>query len=176
MRRASGAEWPTALPENLFDRVLCGAAAWQWQPFADFAALAAARLREGGALVFNMPSLYLGIPDEPGGGADPLLLEFLSRLAQGAVPKAPPAVAALSPASIDAALTDAGLEPHRWMFRVAITEACLADWRRIPVLTDALLAGLDLAARDERIDRAVRETDSGSWKWEGWMGWTAWKR
>lgn len=181
-RRAPQAEWRDSPPERTFERVLCGAAAWQWQPFASFAALAASRLRPGGALAFNMPSLYAGAPDEPGGGADPLLLELPGRLARGAearIPRSEVAASeapARSKASIEDDLAAAGFDTESWSFRLRITQECLCDWYAIPVLTDALLGELTLEERDARLEQARGAVDLRSWKWEGWMGWTAWKR
>ena len=175
MRRVQAADWPEQPPKGQFDRVLCGAAAWQWRPFADFAGICAALLAPGGALVFAIPSLYLGIAEESGGGADPLLLALPALLAQGRVPDACEG-AWLSAESVEADLRMAGFEPLRWSFRLAITQACQCDWYRIPVLTDALLSELDAQERDARIAEARRELDDASWKWEGWTGWTAWKR
>jgi hypothetical protein len=175
-RRVPAAEWLDSPPEDAYDRVLCGAAAWQWQPFAGFAQFAAGRLPSGGAVAFNIPSLYLGIPDEPGGGPDPLLLELAGRLARGAVPRAAPLQEALSADRIEADLAAAGLEPESWQFRIRISQECLCDWYRIPVLTDALLGELDADERDARVEQALAHLAMDSWKWEGWMGWTAWKR
>jgi SAM-dependent methyltransferase len=174
--RVPQADWRDRPPEGLFDRVLCGAAAWQWQPFRELVHFAGGMVRKGGALIFNIPSLYLGIADEPGGGKDPHLLELANRLARGAVPDAAPTAQPLDLDMVEATLTDAGFELSRWMFRVRLTQACLSDWRRIPVITDALLGALDAAERDARIDEACQALNDDSWKWEGWTGWTAWKR
>ena len=175
-RRVPGAVWTADLPDRRFDRVLCGAAAWQWQPFSTFVRMAEHRLRPGGALVFNVPALYLGVPDEPGGGRDPLLLELASRLTGGAAPRAQPVSSPASISSVEASLADAGFRSERWSFRLRISQESLVDWYRIPVLTDALLGDLDASARDARLSQACQDLDYGSWKWEGWLGWTAWKR
>ena len=175
-RRLPEARWVAEVPAGSFDRVICGAAAWQWQPLARFAATAADALAGGGALVFNTPSLYLGIADEPGGGADPHLLELPARLSRGAAPRAEISVEPLSAELVETELLRAGLQPERWRFEIAITMDCQCDWYRIPVLTDALLGRLGIAERDRLIDEAQLSLDAGSWKREGWMGWTAWKQ
>jgi hypothetical protein len=174
-RRVPAAIWVEQLPAARFDRVLCGAAAWQWQPFASFVSTAVERLDLGAALAFNMPSLYLGIPDEPGEGEDPLLFELPSRLACGAAPRAEVTTEPLSIEAVEEALERAGIRHERWRFDVAMTLDCQCDWYRIPVLTDALLTDFDLAGRDARVDEARAGTDPASWKREGWIGWTAWK-
>jgi hypothetical protein len=136
---------------------------------------AATALKPGGALCFNIPSLYLGQPDEPGGGADPRLLH-LPRLA--AIPGTPVAAASApvpSAPQIDAALASAGLCARRWTFRLRLTQSAFRDWLKIPVLTDALLAGLDARQRARRLEEAFRQTGPASWRWEHWTGWTAWK-
>src|SRR5690242_262718 len=57
---APQARWLAAWPEggDDFDRVLCGAAIWQMLPLEATVARAWSALRAGGALVFNIPSLY----------------------------------------------------------------------------------------------------------------------
>lgn len=167
------AVWPGR--PHFFHRILIGASIWQMLPLDQTFRRAATSLKPGGALCFNIPSLYLGQPDEPGGGADPRLLQ-LPRLAAiaGALPAAP-AVPLPSVAGIDAALTSAGLRPTRWTFRLRLTQSAYRDWLKIPVLTDVLLAGLDARQRALRLDEAFRQTDPASWRWEHWTGWTAWK-
>ena len=173
-RRVPLAAWVEAMPAGRFDRVVCGAAAWQWQPFPSFVSAAAERLEPGGALAFNMPSLYLGIPDEPGGGADPMLWRLPARLARGEAPRGE-AAERLSIEAVEEALDRAALRHERWSFEVAMTLDCQCDWYCIPVLTDALLGDLDIGERDARIDEARAGMDPASWKREGWLGWTAWK-
>jgi SAM-dependent methyltransferase len=174
--RLPDAQWLEGWPEGIFDHVLCGAAVWQLLPLEDCFERVYGLLRPQGSFVFNIPGLYLGVPDEPGGGSDPLLLEFASRLAEGAVPDAAAVERLPDPAGIEVLLAAAGLVPERWQFRVRITQASLRDWMKIPVLTDALLGEWDLAERDRRVEQAWRNVDPESWKWETWMGWTAWKR
>ena len=175
-RRLPWAQWLAKAPEGHFDRAVCGAAAWQWQPFRQFVDQAATLLAPGGAVAFNIPSLYLGLPDQPGGGPDPLLLELPARLARGAAPQAAALADPLTTDYVDDALRSAGLSPERWKFEISITLSCQADWLRIPVLTDALLGELDLEQRDARMDEAERSLDASSWKIEEWTGWIAWKR
>jgi demethylmenaquinone methyltransferase / 2-methoxy-6-polyprenyl-1,4-benzoquinol methylase len=176
MRRLPEAEWLEAWPRRLFDRVLCGAALWQLLPLEDCFERVGDLLRPGGALVFNTPGLYFGVPDEPGGGSDPLLFELASQLADGAVPDAAAVDRLPDPKGIEALLSAAGFAPEPWRFRIRITQAALRDWMSIPVLTDALLGEFDLEARDRRMQQAWRNVDPESWKWETWIGWTAWKR
>jgi ubiquinone/menaquinone biosynthesis C-methylase UbiE len=84
MRRVTDArvQWSDVLPngEEAFDRVLCGAAIWQFESLAEALGRLARLLRPGGALCFNIPALYLLEPDEPGGGNDPLLLSLPAAL------------------------------------------------------------------------------------------------
>jgi SAM-dependent methyltransferase len=173
--------WREALPDARdagarFDRVLAGAMIWQLEPLDEWIARLAALLRPGGALAFNVPALYLGEPDQPGAGRDPLLLDLVARLASGAAP-----VAAASPraplrrATIEGALASAGLAFRQWQFRYRLTQTAFARWLAIPVLTDTLLAGAAPVEREQRIERALGEVDRRSFKWERWRGWTAWK-
>jgi hypothetical protein len=135
----------------------------------------AARLTGGGRFAFNIPALYLGRPDAPGGGRDPYLLELPSLVAAGRAPAAA-AQPSLSAAQVEAALEAAGFRAQRWYLRQPFTQEALRDWLKIPVLTDALLPELNAAARAQRIERAYRRADPLSWRWEGWYGWTAWLR
>jgi SAM-dependent methyltransferase len=176
--------WRGDLPDEpeAFDRVLAGAVVWQLDPFGEWIARLAGLLRRGGALAFDVPALYLGEPDEPGGGDDPLLLDLVARLAEGRPAERegsdPPRAAAawhLTPADVEAALRSAGLLPHAWAFRQRLTQTAHARWLTIPVLTDRLLPGVAPAERDRRIARALATVDRGSFKWERWRGWTAWK-
>jgi SAM-dependent methyltransferase len=171
-------EWPA--PPASFDRVLVGAAVWLLAPLADTFHRIARLLAPGGALVFTIPSLYLLEGDEPGGGADPLLLELPGRVAAGAeAPPASPGPGEPAPPpdakGMDALLAGAGLRPEPWRFRQRLTLEAYRDWLKIPVLTERLMPGLDAEARAARLDRAARELDANSWKWERWSGWTAWK-
>ena len=176
--------WREALPDagdagTRFDRVLAGAVIWQLEPLDEWIARLAALLRPGGALAFNVPALYLGEPDEPGAGRDPLLLDLIARLAAdvapvGCVAAAPPR-APLRRSTINEALTSAGLVFRAWEFRYRLTQTVFARWPTIPVLTDTLFAGAAPGERERRIERALGEVDRRSFKWERWRGWTAWK-
>jgi SAM-dependent methyltransferase len=161
-----------------FDRVLAGAMIWQLEPLDEWIARLAALLRPGGALAFNVPALYLGEPDAPGAGRDPLLLDLVARLAAEAAPiaaAAAPPRAPLCRATIEDSLASAGLAFRAWEFRYRLTQTAHARWLAIPVLTDMLLAGAAPSERERRIERALAEVDGRSFKWERWRGWTAWK-
>ena len=77
--------WREAWPEerDALDRMLCSVAIWKMLPLGEAFTRAASALQAGGALVFNVPSLYLGEADPPGGGRDPYLLELAERLSAG---------------------------------------------------------------------------------------------
>ncbi len=167
--------WISDWPQARFDRVLCGAAIWQMTPLEETFRRVADRLDEGGLFAFNIPSLYLGRPDAPGGGRDPYLLELPGLVAAGRVPAAE-AHPLLSAGQVEAALTAAGFRAECWYFRQRFTQQAFRDWLKIPVLTDALLPELDAASRAGRIERACRSADPLSWRWEAWHGWTAWLR
>jgi SAM-dependent methyltransferase len=157
-----------------FDRILCGAAIWQLAPIEDAIRRMASLLGPGGMLCFNVPSLYLGEPDEPGGGDDSSLLRLIGVLASGRVPSAAAAVP-LSRNVIESALAAARLSWKCWQFRYRFSQAAFRDWLKIPVLTDALLPDLDAGERSRRIDAAFEHVDGSSWRWESWTGWTAGK-
>jgi len=176
-RRVPHAHWTGTWPESVgaFDRVLCGAAIWQMTPMEETFARAAALLRVGGVFAFNVPSMYLGEPDPPGGGRDPMLLELPALVAAGRAPRAQAAAPPPDAARIDELLRDAGFETRRWCMRSRLTQAALRDWMKIPVISEALLGGMAADDRAARIDAAYAECDAASWRWETWAGWTAWK-
>ena len=122
-------------------------------------------------LCFNIPSLYLGRADEPGGGDDPNLLAIPSLL--GAHSNAIAADALPSAEAIDHFLSSIGLTVRKWRFRQRITQEAYRDWLKIPILTNQWFEGLDADERALRIDRAFECVDSTSWRWEEWSGWTA---
>lgn len=160
--------------EGAFDRILCGAAIWQLSPLGATFTELRARLARGGLLVFDVPALYLGEPDDPGGGGDPLLLSLAAEIASGRVPRAaqstePP----LSIERVESALAAAGLSAERFRFRTRLTQTALRDWMKIPVVNDALLGDLPVEERDARIDAAFARCDADSWRWERWVGWRA---
>ena len=176
--RVSRARWLETWPADgdTFDRVLCGAAVWQMLPLGAAFTRVASVLRPGGAFVFNVPSLYLGEADPPGGGRDPYLLELVGRLSVGRVPGAD-AVERVPPAEeIDVLLAEAGFAAARWGWRARLTQPAWRDWLKIPPITDALLGGLPADERAALVDAAYAQCDPESWRWETWSGWTAWKR
>jgi hypothetical protein len=166
--------WTAELTEHTADRILCSAAMWQMPIAATIEALSA-RLRRGGALAFNIPALYLLEPDAPGGGADPMLLGMITHLMKGA-----PASTAISTSTsrvedVARALETAGLQAKRWEFRQRLTQAAYRDWLAIPIVSKSLLGHLDTRERRARLDAAYAAADQSSWRWERWIGWTAWK-
>ena len=184
--RDSRVTWRADLPdvsthEAAFDRVLASAVIWQLDSLDDWILRLNSRLRPGGALVFNVPAAYLGEPDEPGGGRDPMLLDLLARLVSDDTPRREPPTAPRVSTwhhrcdDVGAALGRAGLRYRTWEFRHRLTQAAYARWLSIPVTTEGLFAGLDAAERDRRIERALAAVDVHSFKWERWRGWTAWK-
>jgi SAM-dependent methyltransferase len=182
--------WRADLPDpsthgETFDRVLAGAVIWQLDSLDDWIPRLTSVLRPGGALVFDVPAMYLGEPDEPGGGDDPLLLDLVTRLVSENAPVSQPAPRreSLDPQAsgwchrtedIEGALCRAGLQYRAWEFRYRLTQATYAHWLSIPVTTAQLFAGVDAAERDRRIERALATVDTHSFKWERWRGWTAW--
>jgi SAM-dependent methyltransferase len=163
--------WPDEKP--FFDRILCGAAIWQMQPLGDTFLRLESMLRPGGALSFNIPSLYLGEVDAPGGGSDPLLLLLPALLAEGRAPSAIAQERMPSAGRMEELLRDAGLRPARWTTQFRMTQESYRDWMKIPVITDALFGDLDADERARRIEKAFLQTDRLSWKWEAWTGWIA---
>jgi len=165
------AEWPR---DEKFDRILCGAAIWQFFPLQDVFTHIFSALREGGAFAFNIPIQYLMQPDEPGAGEDPWLTQMMGYIADGlqaeyrdsAVP---------GEADIEDMLKNAGFLSVGWGFRAKLSQEEYRDWLKIPVLTDALLESFSAAERATRIDAAYARCDATSWRWEAWRGWTAWK-
>ena len=167
------ARWTGTPPDERFDRVLCGASIWLLGPPDEAIQRLARLVAPGGSLAFALPALYLGEPDEPGGGADPLLLELPARLADGRVPDAPAGELIPDPEQL---LRDAGLEPRAWSFEVRLKQAALRDWLKIPPLTAALLGELDPDERAAVVDSAYASVDPKSWRRERWRGWTATRR
>ncbi len=164
--------WVDALPDGPFDRILCGAAIWQMLPLEATLQRLAGILAGGGALCFNIPSLYLGEPDDPGDGKDALLLALPSEL--GAAKTAAAAADPLpTPERISNALAECGLDVVTWRFRQSLTQHAYRDWLKIPVLNNQWFAGIEAAERARRIDSAFQNVDRDSWRWEAWSGWTA---
>ena len=166
--------WPDLTQR--FDRILAGASIWQLMPLAETIHRLAGLLAPDGRLCFNIPSLYLGIPDRAGAGADPLLLGMPALLAapEGtASPSEMPRETLPSPEGIDALLRACLLTPERLHAEFRFTQEAYRDWLKIPPLTDRLLAGMAPAERTRRIDEAFARVDAGSWKAEGWFFWSA---
>jgi len=161
--------------DHRFARVLCGAALWQLRPLGAIVERLAGLVATGGALCFNIPGSYLGIPDEPGGGPNPWLLELPARLIEGCEPVLDRVDPLPAPDEIDALLDRAGLTPRRWSVRSRLTQVAYRDWLKVPPMTAGWLAGLAANERARRIDRAFEAVDPDSWRWELWLGWTAWR-
>lgn len=176
-RRIPQAKWLARWPRRYaqFDRVLCGAAIWQMMPLDETFSRVAALLKPTGAFAFNIPSLYLGEADEPGNGRDPYLYELIGHLAAGRTPTAASTAALPGADTIDHLLREAGFMPARWCVRSRLTQGALRDWLKIPVMTDALLDGIEADERAALVDAAYALCDANSWRWETWTGWTAWK-
>ena len=160
-----------------YDRIVCGAAIWQWPDLQALIGDLASRLAPGGALVFNIPAAYLGQSDTPGGGTDPCLTALMARAVVLRPPTGPAAAAAPlhRPRQISTWLAGAGLHVQRWQHRQRLTQAAWRDWLKIPVLTRGLWPELDADARAALIDAAAAEIDMASWRPERWLGWTAWR-
>jgi SAM-dependent methyltransferase len=183
--------WPEASADagERFDRVLCGAAMWQMLPLAGTFTRIFELVRPGGCLCFDVPALYLGEPDAPGGGRDPMLTELPSALvasviaAGGATPgpaldrepdDAPPATFPEA-ADVEEALGAVGFRAVAWDFRIRLVQRAYRAWLRIPTTTDHLLVGKSAEERATLIDAAFASVDPSSWRWERWRGWTAWR-
>ena len=161
-----------------YDRILCGAAIWQLSPLGESIDRLAALLAPGGALCFTIPSSYLREADEPGGGADPLLLDLPLMVERSTDLPAFETRSVALPASADemeGLLTSAGLRADRWTFRLRFTQAAYRDWLAIPVVSEGLFAGLSPRERARRLAAAYARVDRSSWRWERWTGWTAWR-
>jgi SAM-dependent methyltransferase len=176
--------WTDKLPPDPaewgFDRILGGASLWQLLPLAESISRLARLLVPGGALCFNIPSLYLCEPDQPGGGRDPMLLELTSFVRRS--PESPAGVTTEAmqgiPRSADemeALLSVAGLSPKPWSFRLRLTQPAYRDWLGIPVVSEGLFRGLPPRERARRLAEAYERVDRASWRCERWLGWTAWR-
>ena len=171
--------WTNALPESgAFDRVLCGAAIWQLAPLESAFERLSSLVGRGGALLFNIPASYLLEADPPGGGADPFLLDLLA-LVQRSTERVAADDAAPPPRSaseIDRLLALLDLRVERWSFTVRLSQIAYRDWLKIPPVSEGFLGGLAPDERDRRLDDAYRRADHRSWRMEGWLGWSAWRR
>jgi SAM-dependent methyltransferase len=183
MRRAGarmadrGITWHSEIPDGCRpDRILCGAGIWQLTPLAQALSLLRDQLSPGTALCFNIPAVYLGEPDPPGGGRDPHLLELPARLTRGEPPaEAPEGWEPLPDAAgMERLLGDAGFRAAGWEFSLRLTQAACRDWLKLPACSAPLFPGLTSKERAARIDAAFAQCDPRSWRWERWRGWTAW--
>lgn len=167
--RDARVRWAAELPnEGRFDRILCGAALWQvddWDRELDRVRVLAA---DDALLCFTIPSLYLGVPDRPGGGEDPMLTAFWSELSRGRSPESDSRAPPPSEAELVTLLHARRFRPVLERLEYRLTQRELRDWTKIPVLTDALFPDLDAEARDRRIDDAFEKSDKGSYRFEGW--------
>lgn len=188
MRRAgrgqqldSRVQWRTKLPRSTrVDRVLCGASLWQLLPLGEMLARLRGLLKNEGALCFNIPALYLGQADEPGGGRDPHLFE-LTRAVKSSRPestettRSKDTVAPLSDAAdLEKMLSRAGFRSERWSFSIRLTQRAWCDWLKVPVVSEGLLGGVAPRERARCLDAAFARCDPASWRHERWLGWTAW--
>jgi hypothetical protein len=173
--------WTDAIPADApeaFDRVLCGAAIWQLSPLESTLGAFAALLVPGGAAVFNIPARYVLEVDLPGDGRDPWLLDLPRLVDRASVTSDPPSVPTppiFRAADVDALLAAAGFRIERWSFQLRLTQSAYRDWLKIPPVSDGLLAGLSAEERERRLEEAYRRSDRRSWRWERWLGWTAWR-
>lgn len=177
-RRIPHARWISSLDclrYELFDRILCGASIWQMLPIENAIARLTSLLAPGGRLVFNIPSMYLGISEPQGGSsADPYLSEIWSHLPPPTATESGSAEPLLNAESITRTLQDLGLRVSEWQSRSRLTLAEYRDWLKIPVLTNHIFPDLDPDARAMRLDEAyARCSDPQAWRWETWSGWTA---
>lgn len=173
--RRPDAEWRGDLPPGPVDVVVCSAAIWQDADPTALVTRVASILKPGGVFAFNIPSLYLGIPDREGGGADPTLSAIPLYLAQHASPlqrevdpsgdASPPIRSELAWRSL---LEDEGFTVDIHAFEHTLTQTELRDWLSLPVLTNRLLGALDLEARDRLLEEALDASDRASFKYEGW--------
>jgi SAM-dependent methyltransferase len=178
-RRLDGprVRWTAALPTppTTFARVLCGASVWLLGALDEVVPRLAALVAPGGALAFDVPAAYVGVPER---GADPLtaIPAWLVRHGHATRARETPKTPALPDVrTLEALLAAAGLRAERWRVRVRLTQAAYRDWLKIPVVSEGMLAGRTAAARARLLDAAGAATDAGAWRWETWLGWTAWK-
>lgn len=166
-----------ALGAARFDRIVCGAAIWQWPDLPALLRRLARRLEPGGALVFDMPAAYLGHADGPGGGADPYLTHLIARAValHPAAAQRPAARALPGGTDIEHTLSAAGLHVQRWHHDQRLTQAAWCAWWCLPPLTAQLWPDTPAPERVRRMQEAARGLDAGSWRPERWLGWTAWK-
>lgn len=172
--------WLAGLPDRqeTYDRILCGAAIWQMPDLGQCLEDFAARLAPGGALSFNIPAGYLGLADRPGGGRDPWLVELPSTLAArlpaaGTAPEG--SWTPITAPQVTTLLRELGLVSHSWSHTGKLSQAAYRDWLKLPVVSNSLLGRLNADERAAALEAAFEAVDQTSWRWERWMGWTAWK-
>lgn len=163
--RDSRVVWADTLPDERFDRIVCGAAIWQCLPLEEILRSLAKKLNADGALAFNIPSLYLGEPDEPG-------VDLMAAVA-GWTSTAQPVDPLPSAERISSLLSECGLTSSCWRFRQPLTQGAYRDWLKIPVLSNQWFPSMPAMERAARIEAAFRGADSAAWRWEVWTGWTA---
>lgn len=169
--------WRSCLPPPgpTFDRVLCGASIWLLGALDETLRQLMARLAPGGALAFDIPASYVGFSDAPAVdplGAIPAWLAGANLLAPAPLPTA---TALPDAAGVERLLAAAGLRARRWRTRVRLTQVAYRDWLAIPVVSAGMLGGVDATERVRRLDAALTHVDAAAWRWETWLGWTAWK-
>jgi SAM-dependent methyltransferase len=172
--------WFAGLPPDTerYDRILCGAAIWQVPDLKLCIRNLVSRLMPGGAICFNIPAAYVGLPDGPGGGRDPWLTELpasLVRRVPAAILPQRPRLRLPSPSELSGLLESCGLVACSWSYTGRLTQKSYRDWLKIPVISDLLLGSHNPDRRADLIDQAYLETDPASWRPERWLGWTAWK-
>ncbi|MCO4773623.1 MAG: hypothetical protein KDA24_26560 [Deltaproteobacteria bacterium] len=166
--------WVADLPDDRYDRVVCGASVWLLGPLAEVIPRLRARLAPDGALLFAIPAGYLGEPDPPGGGADPWLRAPVQRLIAGRT-AAPEATAPFPDrAGLEQLLVAANLRGEPWQVTTHWTLASYAAWLALPPISAVMNPELSREERRARLDAAVLDGDSESWRDETWLGWTAW--
>lgn len=166
--------WAAELPDRRFDRVVCGASMWLMGPLAEAAARLRAHLEPGGALIFAIPSSYLGQPDPPGGGPDPWLVEPAQRFVAERTSAPPAGEAPPGPDALDEALRSVGLRPERWSVQTRWTTASTLAWLRLPPVAASMRPDLGPRDRQLLLDEIEAACPPDSWRTEAWFGWTAW--
>ncbi len=169
--------WQADLPgePGAFDRVLCGSSVWLLGALPEVLARLASLLRPGGALVFALPSALLSAEDPLGGGPDPTLTELARRLVAERT-LAPPASERLPDLNgLTAALRAGGLRPEGWRVETRWTLEQQSAWYRLPPVGLAMRPDLSIDQLDDAVDRALAACAPGSWRAEGWQGFTAWR-
>jgi len=179
MRAASGVsdprlEWVDAVPDGLFDAVVCSAAVWLLGEVRAAVTDLATRIGDGGVLAFSIPAGFVGLPDgEPGDRAD-ALNALVSAFIQ-ARPRSPePTVPLPDHAAIDGHLRELGLTPRHTEVTARWTFTTQRDWLRIPPVGLAMRPDLELAELEAAVTAAIEETAlRRGHRTERWAIWTA---